>query len=152
PRGANPALGRAAFDECPLKLTEASVLIGQPLDGDHRRSGRLAGWHEAGINHPSVEKNGARAALALAATLLGAGEREVLAKHIEEALEWRPLGAWRLPVQGERELQLDRSSAPRSRSGVMGSSSTRVPVAWRIAAATAGAGPSIGSSPTPLAP
>src|SRR5262245_28315535 len=44
------------------------------------------------------------------------------------------------------------SSAAINRSGVIGISLINAPVALKTAAAIAGAGPSIGSSPTPLAP
>ena len=103
----------------------------------------------------AVEQHRAGAALAFAAAFLGAGQREVLAQHVEQALHARARERAALAVDGEarpsRRGVLAR--APRAiRSGVIGSASTKRPMRVPTAAATAGAGMSIGSSPTPFAP
>ena len=40
--------------------------------------------HQAGVDHRAVDQHRAGAALALAAALLGAGQAEVLAQHVEQ--------------------------------------------------------------------
>ena len=49
----------------------------QPLDGDDLVAVDLADRDEAAVDELAVEEDGARAALALAAALLGAGQAEV---------------------------------------------------------------------------
>ena len=98
---------------------------------------------------PSSEHR-ARAALALAAAFLRAREAQVLTKHVDEPPERRAAVALPRAVdvnsRTREDCGTDTSPAESAASG------TSRPVAWKIAAATAGAGTSIGSSPTPLAP
>ena len=57
----------------------------QALHRRDRAPRRLADRDQAGVDHGSVEQDAARAALALAAALLRAGQPEVLAQHVEQA-------------------------------------------------------------------
>ena len=70
--------------------------FGEALDGAHVAAIDLADGHQAGVHHLAVEEHRAGAALALAAALLGAGQAEVLAQHVEQ-----PAHA------GHRDLELD---------------------------------------------
>src|SRR5690606_13390954 len=93
--------------------------------------------------------------LPLAAALLGAGQPEVLAQDVEQPLPRRDLDLRRAAVDLEPD---DHFTPPAWRtaasitSGRIGSESIGRPSASSTAAATAAAGPSIGISPTPLAP
>ena len=78
-----------------------------------------------------------------AAAFLGAGEPAVLAQHVEEARHRMRVDVGRRTVQREAHAAMI--------SGVAGTSRRSRPKC-RIALTTAGAGPSIGSSPSPLAP
>src|SRR4029077_255278 len=99
--------------------------------------------------------------------LLRAGEGQLLAQDVEQAahprhvhLEGRRVD--RPPVRGHLAgsdapggsgaMAGRPSTAARIRSGLAGRSAIHAPVASAIAAPTAGAPTSIGSSPTPLAP
>src|SRR5213078_914267 len=124
------------------------------LDGDDPAAIALAGRHQARVHHLAVELDRARAALALAAALLGPGQPQVLAQHVEQPLPRRGLDRAPLAVDLERELHgsLQRGRVAAIASGEIGSSSNATPSASSTALATAAAGPSIGISPTPLAP
>src|SRR5262249_16162343 len=78
-----------------------------------------------------------------AAPFLGPGEPAVLAQHVEKTRQRVRVDAPRRAVQREAHAS--------SFSGVAGIARTSKP-AWRSALITAGAGPSIGISPTPFAP
>src|SRR5437879_6241377 len=62
------------------------VAHGETLDGRHLTTLRLAAEHQAGADQLPVQVNRARAALALLARVLRAGQSHVLAEHREEAL------------------------------------------------------------------
>ena len=114
---------------------------------------------EAAVDEPAVEQDGARAALPFAAAFLGAGEIELAAQHVEQP---RPSGcpSRRLLGAVDAAVHLRSSSSDtrrppmqrHQRSGVSGSRVGSMPVACATALKMAGAGPSIGSSPMPLAP
>jgi hypothetical protein len=57
----------------------------EALDRSHIGALDLAHRDQARVNDGAVDQDRARATLALAAALLGAGEAEVLAERIEEA-------------------------------------------------------------------
>src|SRR5262249_28990198 len=109
----------------------------------------LTGRHQAGVDGGAVDQHGAGAALALAAALLGASELKVFAQGIEQSLQRRDVDG--SLVTGDPKLRL-HAMALMMRSGVAGTASSRLPVAAWIALRIAAAGPSIGHSPTPLAP
>src|SRR5205814_2636006 len=111
----------------------------------------------------------------LAAALLGAREPAILTQHVEQALErvhvqlarlaveleshgnsWRRRDSPRSPGAGCDRARVNAAAgasrgARDSASGVAGMARTSRP-AWRMAFTTAGAGPSMGNSPRPLAP
>src|SRR2546428_2945510 len=80
---AEPALRHAVADERVLDGRERSRPR-QPLDRRDRAPARLHRQHEAARHEPAVEVDGARAAVAGPAALLGAGETEVLAERVEQ--------------------------------------------------------------------
>jgi hypothetical protein len=58
--------------------------VPEALDGGHRAPAALPDGHQASAHRHAVEQHRARAALALGAALLGAGESEIEAEHIEQ--------------------------------------------------------------------
>src|SRR5882724_4664353 len=80
---AEPALRHAVAHERLLHRREHAGAR-QPLDGRDRAPARLHGQHQAARHEPAVEVDGARAAVAGPAALLGAGEAEVLAQRVEQ--------------------------------------------------------------------
>ena len=143
------------FEERPLQSGQRRPTWGprgEALDRLHGVTVDLADRHETRVDDHPVDEDRAGAALALAAALLGAGEIEILAQHVEEAAHPRSLHLHALPVDEEAIGRHVTPIAARIRSGVAGSSVTQAPVASAIAATTAGAPTSIGSSPAPLAP
>src|SRR5215470_8761957 len=128
--------------------------VRQALDGGHPARIALPGGDQARVDDLAVEDHGARAALALAAALLGAGQPEILAQHVEQPLPRRHIDRARLAVDLERHLHgaSQRGRLAAIASGEIGSASNAQPSASSTALATAAAGPSIGISPTPLAP
>src|ERR1035441_7500458 len=149
----------------------------EAFDGGDLGAFRLQDGDEAGVNEFSVHDDGTGAALAFAAALLGAGEAKVLAEDVEQALHGRGgYGCWlSIDRQGDgchaetseasvvvsRSVLGSRSSEPESgvrvmrskmSSGRRGISVKEMPVACSMALRMAGAGPSMGSSPMPLAP
>src|ERR1051326_2668131 len=120
-----------------------------PVESFDRRHARPVGVrrrHQTRVDRHAVDEHGARPALPFAAPFLRPRQRAVLAQHVEQTLE-------RMDIQ-LRPLSVDHEPdhvAARIFSGVAGISRRSIP-ALRIALITAGAGPSIGISPTPLAP
>src|SRR5262249_53912694 len=119
PRRAEAALHAAGLHHGALERVEpAGVAFAQRLHGGDPPPHRLLGVDEAGVHHLAVEDDGARAALAPAAALLGAGEAEA-ADGVQQPGAARedagPLGA--VDVQGElfvlhfRALALAAASA-----------------------------------------
>src|SRR6267143_1080018 len=80
---AESALGHAVAYERILHRRERSAPR-QPLDGRDRPAARLHGQHEAARHEVAVEMDGACAAIAGPAPLLGTGEAEVLAERLEQ--------------------------------------------------------------------
>src|SRR6266498_4041232 len=124
------------------------------LVGHEGASGEPRRQHQAGADRLAVEQHGAGAAHALAASVLGAGEREAVAQEVEHG----PVGR-RLAPAGpavERELEGEAHARPRSlprtRSAVIGSSVTRSPIAEDTAFMTAAGVGVMAGSPIPLAP
>src|SRR5262249_11797105 len=148
-RRADPALGADLVEDRLLERVRAA----QALDRHDRGVLDLGDGDQARDDRLAVDQHGARAALAFAAALLRAGEPEVLAQHVEQALERVDVEHARLAVHDELHARAPFDWARRgdacSTSGVAGIARTSSP-AWRIAFTTAGAGPSIGSSPSPF--
>src|SRR2546421_4418267 len=136
---ADAALRAAELDEGLLQRMRAA----EPLNRRHPRRGHLRDGHEARIDRLAVDEHGARAAFAFAAAFFRSRQPEVLAKDIEQPRHRVGVDTDAAPVQ--RELHAI------SFSGVAGISRRSYP-AWRSALITAGAGASIGISPTPFAP
>ena len=80
---------------------------GPPRSGPRRRRPGRSG--RGSVDGGAVEEDRARAALALAAAFLGAGEREVLAQHVEEASHPGGLDLDRVAVDGESILVIARA-------------------------------------------
>src|SRR5437867_696454 len=139
-RRADAALRSRLVHEVPLQ----GMLVTEPLDGHDLAPLDLRCWDETRNDDLTVDEYCARSALSLATTLSRARQRAILAQHVEEALHRMRLDQCRLAVQ--RELH-----AARMISGVAGISHTSMP-RCRMAFTIAGAGPSIGSSPSPFAP
>src|SRR5262249_29290633 len=111
---------------------------------------------QARIDRHPVEEDGAGAALPFAASFFGAGQAAILAQHVEQPLQRMDPGQLRAPAVEDHRRVLGFATAgviaaAMIFSGVAGISRRSWP-AWRSALITAGAGPSIGISPTPLAP
>src|SRR5438105_7964150 len=83
PRGAESALDAAVLEEDPLQGREAAV-VGKALHGGDGAAFRLQGQVGAGVYRPAVEQHHAGAALRVVASLLGAGEADVLADGAKE--------------------------------------------------------------------
>src|SRR5438093_12293605 len=144
--------GSALRGAAPLERLEGTRIEG--LYGLHPMPAHLVGRDEAGVHRQPVQVHGAGAALALAAALLRACERQLIAEGVEQAGGGVHPQRHRLPVKGEgdgegRHPPLSSSSI--SRSGVSGIALGSAPVARATAFRIAGAGPSIGSSPRPFA-
>jgi hypothetical protein len=83
--GAEAALDGAGLHERLLDRVEG-VAVGQALDRDDLGALGLAGQDQAGADQDAVQVDGAGAALALLAGVLGAGQAEALAQHVQQAL------------------------------------------------------------------
>src|SRR5262249_12310057 len=103
--------------------------------------------HEARVHRRSIEQHRAGAALAFAATLFSTRQMAVLTQDVQQPFQRMDVNSRARAIDRER----DHRDARMLFSGVAGISRTSKP-AWRIALTIAGAGPSIGISPTPLAP
>ena len=86
PGRAEPALHRAGVEERLLHRVQRRRRSGQPLDRHDVAALRLAGGDQAGAHDDAVEVDRARAALALLAGVLRAGQAQPLAQDVEQAL------------------------------------------------------------------
>jgi hypothetical protein len=84
-RRAEAALHRALVHEGLLHRGEAAVRA-EALDGGDLPAGGRRRQHQARAHEHAVDEHGARAALALLAGCLGAGQAEPLAQDVEQAL------------------------------------------------------------------
>src|SRR5262249_9186460 len=134
PGRADPALRTAARDQLALHRMQHTAAR-QALDRDDPAPVALTGRDQAGVHRLAVELDGAGAALALAAALLGAGQSQILAQHVEQALPRRDLNRARLAVDLECELHdvPQRGRARAITSGEIGSSSNATPSASSMA-------------------
>src|SRR5262249_5603816 len=106
--------------------------------------------HETRVHRQPVDQDRAGAAFSFAASFFRSRELTLFAQHVEEALHRMRIDSHGPAVQREAHHEATRS-ARMMRSGVAGISRTSKPACLRALIA-AGAGPSIGISPTPLAP
>ncbi len=104
PRNADAALHAALVDEGFLQRVQPAF-VEQALDGLHRGAVGLVGHHQARVDGLPVHEHGAGAALALAAAFLGAGEPQVVAQQVEQALVAARAQPHRPPVQGQRDVE-----------------------------------------------
>src|SRR6266851_207741 len=171
--GADAALGSALFEEALLNGMEF-LADDEAFDGGDFGALGLQDGDEAGVDQIAVDEDGAGSALAFAASLFGPGEVQVFAEDVEEPLHrWGFDGFW-VAVDGELDdahavasLKMGpamsgfKDSVPASgmrvicskmSSGSRGISLKEMLVACSMALRMAGAGPSMGSSPMPLAP
>src|SRR5437764_2883113 len=83
-RRADAALRAAALYHRALHGVEA-LAVGDAFDRGYPRALDLRRGHEATVDQLAVHDDGARAALALAAALLRAGEFKLFTQHVEQA-------------------------------------------------------------------
>ena len=112
-RRAEAALDGARLDERLLDAVER-VPAGEALDRDDLVAVGLRRQHEARADERAVEEHRARAALALLARVLRAGQAEPLAERVEQALARPDVGLARLAVDGERDPHASTRSSARS--------------------------------------
>src|SRR3954453_15325014 len=104
PRRAEAALHAAGLDERALHLVQLAVGRRDPLDGHDLAALGLRGKHETRADELAVEVHRARAALALLAGVLRAGQVEVLAQRGQQALALPDaVGLARCPVDDHVE-------------------------------------------------
>src|SRR5882724_13434816 len=101
-RRAVPALGRPQLREGLLQRVKPAV-FGHALHRLDLASLTLHGQRQAGQHGIAVHQHGARAALAQLAAVLGAGEVQLLAEHLEESLVRRREDIALFPVDLERQ-------------------------------------------------
>ena len=132
----NPALGRAALDECPLQSRQLSA-VSQTFDRDHVAALNLTDGHETAINDLSVYHYRARSALSFPAPLFRPGRAEILTQNVQKSARAARFDLNQCTVQRESHrharfpfLVSPRPfSAPSTFSGVAGISSNQTPVA-----------------------
>ena len=147
---------------------------GEAFNGGDLGTFGLQDGDEAGVDQVAVHKDGASSALAFPAAFFGSREAEVFAENVEQPLHGRCFDGSFLLVDAAADsrhavasLKIgpaifgSRDSVPASgtrvrpskmSSGRRGISVNETPMACSIALRMAGAGPSMGSSPMPLAP
>ena len=137
-RRAEAALHGARLDERLLHAVQP-VAVGEALDRRHLVPVGLRGEHEARADERAVEQHRARAALALLARVLRAGEAELLAQREEQRLALPAVGLALVAVDAQRDphaqhpLERARRSARAARAG----GSAAVPRTSSIGAAAA---------------
>jgi hypothetical protein len=78
----------------------------QTLDRHHGAVAALDAEDQARQDRLTVEEDGARAALAELAAVLGAGEVQIFTQDLEQRLVWRERDLRRLAVDGQRDLDV----------------------------------------------
>src|SRR6185295_2424933 len=102
---ADTALQGGAFQESPLDGVQLAALC-DPLDGGYGGSFGLHGKHQAGGHDSIVHDDRAGAAIAVVATLLGAGKAEDIAQALQQALPRLAKELPRFAVDGGSNLNL----------------------------------------------
>src|ERR1041385_8263845 len=80
----NPALGRAALDECPLQSRQLSA-VSHTFARDPVAALNLTDGHETAINDLSVYHYRARSALSFPAPLFRPGRAEILTQNVQKS-------------------------------------------------------------------
>src|SRR5260370_844890 len=145
------------------------------LDGDYARTFRLRHRDETTVHQHPVQQNGTRTAFSLAASFFRACQFQIVPKHVQQSFHVVGKNFLCFAIDGEREFTLrtrfrrrihavprtedgtacSSESGPRASNKSSGSNGIvwiRTPVASSMALMIAGAGPSMGNSPIPLAP
>ena len=137
-RRAAPALKGVVADERLLHRMQAAVVAGQPFDRRDRAAVALRRERQARHDALAVEQHRARAAGALIAALLRAGQPELVAQRVEQ----RDAGIELQPVRPPVDLEACTiSSAPHSRPATAtGRAPARRRSRRRTAAAARGSG------------
>jgi len=121
------------------------VIAAEALDGGYLGALGVGDGNETGAHRLAIDEDGARAALTFATPFLGSGQLALHSQYIEETSH-----RWRVHLDGP-PVYTETHAASAMRSGVAGIARMSSP-RWRMAFTIAGAGPSIGISPTPFAP
>src|SRR5208282_1614523 len=172
-RRADAALCTAAFQKCFLQGVQGFSRR-QSFDRNNVRPSSLKNWHEAAVYKGAIHQHRARTTFALSATFLRAGQLELMPQHVEQTFHRISPHRLRLAVNHERNLSSrvalarithrspppalaplswdEEASRSMMSSGSRGTESKGIPSASTTAFTIAGAGPSMGSSPMPLAP
>src|SRR4029077_4140215 len=165
---ADAALRTPAVQESRLQRAQLRT-FGEAFDRSEIGARCLKCRDEAAIHQLAIHQDGTRTTLAFSATFLRASEPKLSSQDIQQALHGKDANRLRLSVYSKRKLAFAAvvfaailegvahrtpvaHTASKISSGKSGTESKRVPSASSIALTIAGAGPSIGSSPIPLAP
>jgi hypothetical protein len=103
--GADSALGSASFEEALLDGVELLVDC-EAFDGGDLRAFHLQDGDEAGVDQITIHQDGAGAALAFAAALLGSGEVKIFAEYVEETLHRRSFDCSFAAIDGELDRRI----------------------------------------------
>jgi hypothetical protein len=111
-RGAEAALAAVSRDHRRLHRVQRAIRAGDALDGAHRLAVQLRQEQDAGIQRPAAgrvgQHDGAGAAIALVAALLGAFQPAVLAQPVQQRPRRRRIAdPDRRAVQQKRNLRHD---------------------------------------------
>src|SRR4029453_1182584 len=137
---AEAALHRPLLDKGPLDVGQLA-LWAEPLDGADVAAGGVGGRHTAGRHQHPVQQHRAGAALALLAGVLGAGQAEPLAQHVQQALADPGVGDGAVGAVDRQGVALGGLVGP---GGVVAAHAARLlcrarvattPTAWRRKAA-----------------
>src|SRR5438874_2136576 len=82
---ADTALQGGVFEELLLQRMQP-LRPGQALNGRHRLALDLDAEDETGVDQPAIEDDVARAAVAVVAAFLAAGQPQLVAQHFKETL------------------------------------------------------------------
>src|SRR5262245_52521486 len=93
------------------------ISLGETLDGDHGLLISISNGRQARRNRFSIEQDSARAALALAATILRAGELQVLPQDIEQGSLRVAVNRSHLSVDSQRDRHCLAREGNHSTSG-----------------------------------
>ena len=115
PGRAEAALHGAGVDERLLHVGQHAVGA-ERLDGHDVAVDGAGGQHQARAHERAVDGDRARAALALLARVLGAGQAEPLAQHVEQALAQPGVGDLVLDAVDEQLVDLAHAGNIRSRA------------------------------------
>ena len=125
---------------CCSGLSASLCALGQTLYRANVRAVDLTHRHQAGIDDHALDDDGAGAALALAATLLGAGQSQVFTHDVEQ-----PSHAWHRYFAS---LTVEREAVGRARSRRAIANGRHSPASMAASTRSAVAGSSVIQTPT----